>query len=323
MNYLDINSPISEIQICLSDKGWTKNNEQIIAVEKPGEGNMNVVLRVITDYRSFILKQSRPFVQKYQQIEAPLERIGVEQQFYKAIQSDDLQPHTPKILGYDAINYILILEDLGNCEDMSSVYQLKNVSDNLVKKLTDILKTIHESDIPSDFPDNLEMRKLNHQHIFELPFLVDNGFSLDDIQPGLQVLSIPYKNDTILKETVSEIGSMYLQEGNTLLHGDYYPGSWMTEKDNLYVIDPEFAFVGFAEFDLGVMAGHLLLATNDEGNIENILQNYDGPVDKKLVKKMAGIEIMRRIIGLAQLSLKRTLVEKEHLLKLAHKLITA
>ena len=48
-------------------------------------------------------------------------------------------------------------------------------------------------------------------------------------------------------------GERYLAEGSTLLHGDYYPGSWMTVDDAVFVIDPEFSFKGFPEFDLGVM----------------------------------------------------------------------
>lgn len=315
-------SPVPVIEEYLHDKGWLLPNERVSKINTAGEGNMNVVLRVTSNLRSFILKQSRPFVQKYKQIAAPLERIAIEKQFYEVIQVGYLLDHAPKTLGFDATNYVLILEDLGNCQDMSNIYHQRNVPDNIVKDLTTILKTIHSSDAPKDFPKNLEMRKLNHQHIFELPFLNDNGFSLDGIQPGLQGLSVPYKNDSALKKIISEIGSLYLHNGNTLLHGDYYPGSWMTEKDNLYIIDPEFAFVGFAEFDLGVMAGHLLIATHDKTYMDRILELYGNTVDRKLVKRMAGIEIMRRIIGLAQLPLQRTLSEKETLLKLAYKLIT-
>jgi 5-methylthioribose kinase len=36
----------------------------------------------------------------------------------------------------------------------------------------------------SDFPDTTGMHTLNHEHIFEFPFLEENGFDLDQIQPG-------------------------------------------------------------------------------------------------------------------------------------------
>ncbi|TMM59610.1 hypothetical protein FEE95_08605 [Maribacter algarum] len=297
------------------------SKEKILSIEKPGEGNMNVVLRIKTSQRSFVLKQSRPFVQKYQQIEAPLNRIAVEHQFYNSVQSDALKNHIPSILGYDATQHLLVLDDLGNCEDMTNIYASRNISENFLQKLVAILTLIHNSEVPSNFPENGEMRELNHQHIFVLPFLEDNGFQLDDIQEGLQELSMPYKQDDDLKEIVNEIGNKYLSSGNTLLHGDYYPGSWMTEGDNLYIIDPEFGFVGFAEFDLGVMAAHIIMATGEEAYLNSIYDFYDGNADKKLVSRVAGTEIMRRLIGLAQLPLERSIEEKQYLLELARKMI--
>jgi len=322
LNYIDSTSSYKTIQNLLLDQGLIEQGERVLSLKKPGDGNMNVVLRVRTNERSFILKQSRPFVQKYRQIEAPIGRIAVEHQFYKTIQSSELNKNLPATLGFDAKHHILILEDLGHCEDMTSMYATKNIENNTLRKLTSILSLIHNNDPPDSFPYNMEMRRLNHQHIFVLPFLEDNGFQLDDIQEGLQSISIPYKKDDSLTAVVDEIGNKYLSRGNTLLHGDYYPGSWMTEAENIYVIDPEFGFVGFAEFDLGVMTAHIIMATSDASYLESIYDFYDGKADKKLMAQIAGIEIMRRLIGLAQLPLKRSIEEKQYLLELARKMFS-
>ncbi|MFK7813032.1 MAG: phosphotransferase [Maribacter sp.] len=321
MNYFDIKTPVTELKQYLVSNNWMQADEQILSVEKPGEGNMNVVLRFKTNKRSFILKQSRPFVQKYQQIEAPLNRIAVEHEFYQAIQNESLRQNMPSILGYDEIEHLLILEDLGHCQDMSSIYAAKQIDENQLRRLTSILAAIHESEVPNSFPENMAMRQLNHQHIFVLPFLEDNGFQLDNIQEGLQEISMQFKQDTALKAIVKKVGAKYLSPGNTLLHGDYYPGSWMTETENLYVIDPEFGFVGFAEFDLGVMAAHVVMATSDESYLHSIFNSYHLKADKTLMTQVAGIEIMRRLIGLAQLPLDRSIKEKQYLLELAQKMI--
>ncbi len=312
----------SSLKAYLVSQGWSSKAEHISKIAIAGEGNMNVVLRITTNQRSFILKQSRPYVQKYQDIPAPLERILVEKKFYETIsENKNLQPHFPKIIGYDTAAYILMMEDLGDCDDMGFLYVKKGIDDTHLKKLTSILKNIHATAPSLDFPENSEMRKLNHQHIFVLPFLESNGFSLDAVQPGLQTLSAPYRRDEELKAVVLEIGERYLSKGTTLLHGDYYPGSWMTNTRNLYVIDPEFSFIGFAAFDIGVMVAHCILATNQEAYLEKIVQFYGGDVSKELIRKTAGIEIMRRIIGLAQLPLSRSLAEKEELLRLAKKMM--
>ena len=66
MFLFDQNTPLNEINRYLSDKiSFLERKELINQIEIAGEGNMNVVLRLKTQKRSFILKQSRPYVQKY------------------------------------------------------------------------------------------------------------------------------------------------------------------------------------------------------------------------------------------------------------------
>ncbi|PIB26347.1 hypothetical protein BFP75_08520 [Maribacter sp. 4G9] len=305
----------------LAERQWLQPKENIEQLSKAGEGNMNVVVKVQTDQRSFILKQSREYVQKYQDIPAPIERIAVEKAFYIAVSNKKLQAHFPRILGYDKDAHVLYMEDLGDCKDMTFLYHQRTIPKNQLDALVKVLYKIHTSEAPGDFPQNMEMRTLNHQHIFVLPFLEDNGFSLDTVQQGLQDLAAPYKRNTALKSVIAGLGNKYLSQGDTLLHGDYYPGSWMSKNEEVYVLDPEFGFVGFPEFDLGVMAAHLIMATHERRYLDTLGKTYPGPFDKHLVAQLAGVEIMRRLIGLAQLPLERSIQEKQALLAMAEELI--
>jgi 5-methylthioribose kinase len=319
--YLDVNSSILDFEMSLNTMGFLDlKQERILSIEKPGEGNMNVVLRIRTNTRSFIVKQSRPFVQKYQDITAPIERIDVEFQFYKAVTNKVIAPHIPKILAYNVDNYLLILEDLGDCKDMSYLYDDRTMRSSQMHELIDIAAEIHKSK-PTAYPENMDLRLLNHQHIFVLPFLKDSDFHLDDIQNGLQELALIYRHDGALKTEISKIGEQYLSKGDTLLHGDYYPGSWMTKENHTYVIDPEFSFMGFAEFDIGVMAAHSIMISMNTDCLETIKNRYPKKLNAKLLAQVAGIEIMRRLIGLAQLPLKRSIEEKKVLLNMARTLI--
>ncbi|WP_405414586.1 phosphotransferase [Maribacter sp. Asnod1-A12] len=311
----DIN--IELLSAFLRKEGILSAEEKVKATEKPGEGNMNVVLRIRTNMRTFIAKQSRPFVQKYQDIPAPINRIAVEHQFYETIEKKAIDQHLPKVLGFLPKDHLLFLEDLGESEDFSFVYEKRNISKSHLEQLTTIAMGIHESAVSSAYPENLELRKLNHQHIFVLPFLEENGFSLDQVQVGLQALSLPLKQDILLKEKISALGELYLSTGGVLLHGDYYPGSWMGLKDQVFVLDPEFSFLGVAEFDLGVMAAHLFMATGNTKILEEIVESYTAPINVKLMQEFAGVEVIRRLIGLAQIPLSRTLEEKKELLHLA------
>ena len=317
---ISVDSSISELQGYLEQLKWI-DNEVISDVVSAGEGNMNVVLRIMTDRRSFILKQSRPYVQKYPDIPAPIERIDVEAQFYDALGKSEVSQHLPKVMNYAPQEHLLMMSDLGDIMDMTSIYNTRVVSDTHIHQLVQIAYQCHRSSVSAAFPPNMELRQLNHQHIFTLPFDMNNGFSLDDVQAGLQELARPYQQNLELKSVIAEMGENYLSHGDILIHGDYYPGSWMHSGEELYVLDPEFAHLGQAEFDLGVMTAHLIMATHDMAYRSKVIDAYPIDIDKLLLSRYAGIEIMRRLIGLAQLPISRTLAEKKDLLDIAVTLI--
>lgn len=299
-----------------------QENEILLNSEPAGESNMNAVFRITTNLRSVILKQSKNFVRKYPQIQAPIERIFVEYKFLTLADTDStLKKYSPKVLDFLPEEHLLIMEDLGKGTDFSEIYKSEiDLILDIVKYLCEYLNALHKLE-PIEFPDNSSMKALNHEHIFVFPFLTDNGFDLDTVQEGLQKLSLKYKNDQVLKRKIVEIGKKYLSQGETLLHGDFYPGSWLKTQNGLKIIDPEFGFQGDPEFDLGVLFAHLDLSQQDETFKQKILQDYVQPISPNLLNQYQGVEILRRIIGIAQLPLSLSLEEKEDLMDKAVELI--
>ena len=108
---------------------------------------------------------------------------------------------------------------------------------------------------------------------------------------------------------------------NTKVYAQISEKIQLSKDNQLFIIDPEFGFLGFKEFDLGIMAAHLIMATHDISYIKKIESSYPSEIDIELLQNIAGIEIMRRLIGLAQLPLNRTLLEKAELLTMAKNLI--
>lgn len=318
------NIDLKALTAYLRKQTWIEPEANVSLIEKPGEGNMNRVLRILTQKGTLILKQSTDFVVKYPEIPAPISRIDVEQQFYQlATAIPDLQKHQPAIIGYDASNHLMAMEDLGSASDFTFLYQSKHaLNEELAITIAKSLDTLHNHEFSEQeingFPPNKELRLLNHQHIFELPLLGDNGFDLDGITPGLQEASMTYKSDEALKSKAAALGARYLGSGSTLLHGDYYPGSWLHTDKGFQLIDPEFCFFGPAEFDLGVLLAHLKLAEQSESIRDLIMKTYTVEVDSTLLRQFEGIEIIRRLIGLAQLPLSMELKNKKELLEYAY-----
>lgn len=313
-----------ELKAYLIANNLISTKASILGYSKAGEGNMNFVMRLITSEGNLILKQSRDYVNKYPQIAAPIERVAVEKAFFDVVNNDvTLAEFSPSVLHFDAENHLLVLEDLGNGKDFMKLYQDQStISASDIESLISYLVKLH-SQKSLAFPSNSAMKELNHEHIFHFPYMEENGFNLDDIQEGLQDLAMAYKTDNRLKQEIEKIGERYLSQGKTLLHGDFYPGSWLKVDAEVKVIDPEFGFLGDPEFDLGVMMAHFEMSKIAPSVLKKCLSQYENErkVDNKLLQQYQGIEIMRRLIGIAQLPVNLSLNEKRELLKKAKALI--
>ena len=313
---------VDRLENYLKKQNWLLPNEKVLAVEIPGVGNMNFTLRVKTSERSFIIKQSRNYVEKYPNVSAPVERAIRESEFYTLIAGYDLlKEQMPNLNGIDVNNCVLNLEDLGKGVDYTYLYKKKETIDWAdLQKIIAFAATLHKT-INTDITDvrlpNRDMRKLNHEHIFIYPYLRENGLNLDDLLPGLKEIGDDFKADNALKRKVEELGKSYLEDGNTLLHGDYFPGSWLKTSNGIKIIDPEFCYFGDPEFEIGVTLAHLKMSSQSQDLIERALKSYMdlAPLDSDLCYQFMSVEILRRILGLAQLKLDLCLEERTNLLE--------
>jgi len=326
---IDIGNP-EALGKYLSARGMLGAGDSIVSATVAGEGNMNYTIRVTTKTGSLIVKQANPYVQKYPQLAAPQSRALVEAKFYLSVQDEPaLHKMMPGLLDVDEQNFILMLEDLGDARDMSYLYQDGNcLSENELGSLVQYLNALHcgfKKPGEDELMSNRALRLLNYDHIFKYPLLEDNGFDLNGVQPGLQELSMKFKKNESLKEKAFAMGEQYLADGNTLLHGDFYPGSWLNASGAIKIIDPEFSFYGPAEFDLAVMKAHLLLADHPATLVGSLIEGYEAPANfnHELFDGFTGMEIIRRLIGLAQLPLSLSLAKKEKLLNKAAGLLKA
>src|SRR4051794_4857612 len=257
--------------------------------------------------RIVIVKQSRPWVEKYDFIEAPWDRAISELRFYQRIASiEPVARRMPKLLGADPQARVLVLEDLGSSRDLTSVYRGEAIAGATLVELASYLRALHDATRGSAEASlaNREMRQLNHQHIYEIPLQENNGLDLVAIEPALVDVARELREDREYRRLVAATGEPYLADGACLLHGDYFPGSWLATDAGVRVIDPEFCFFGDAEFDLGVCAAHLSLARRPRAELATFLDAYGVmAMDDELLARFAACEVMRRLVGYAQLPL--------------------
>ena len=304
-----------------------REGDRVTGREIPGAGNMNYTLRVFTQEGSFILKQARPWVEKYPEIEAPWDRVLSEAEFYERARGQpELAERMPHLLAVDAQSRILVITDLGSASDFTDIYSDRPPSDLEFSELAEWLSSLHNcvfGEAERKRLRNRGMRTLNHEHIFNFPLRADNGLDLDSITSGLKEKAEEFVEDGIFVKAVQAVGAIYLSDGPTLVHGDFFPGSWLRSEKGTHVIDAEFCFFGVGEFDVGVCCAHFCLARLHGGALTKFLESYSGSIsfDQRLMKQFAGVEIMRRLIGVAQLPLTYGLKEKVELLSLSRRLV--
>lgn len=298
----------------LVERGVLEAGERPVHVSKAGDGNMNCTVRVVTPRRRLIVKQGRPWVEKYDHIPAPWNRTLVEAAFYQAVGRDpEVARRMPDLVHVDAALRVLVLEDIDG-PDLTALYRGAELDQTSVSALVAYLIALHRLPAGGDESAvfaNREMRTLNHQHIFDFPLVVSNGLHLDAVTAGLQTIADQLKGDTAFVRRVTELGVRYLADGDRLVHGDFFPGSWLQSSRGPVVIDPEFCFRGAGEFDFGVMIGHLILAEQRSATIEAVRDAMPSTYDTPMAMQFAGVEIMRRLIGVAQLPLNAAPLEQK------------
>jgi len=303
----------------LRRRGLQEHAEGAVALEPAGEGNMNLTLRARAGDQSWILKQARPWVERYPNIPAPVERAQVEARFYELVRAGPVERRMPALLDFDPETNILIFEDLGAGEDCSHLYDPAHTSTELFEDLARLLAAIHMT--PIDAPlTNRAMRELNAAHIFRIPFADKPALDLDAITPGLARRAAPIRRDQRVREAAQRLERVYLADAQTLLHGDYYPGSWIRAARGVALIDPEFGFTGDPAFDVGVFAAHAVLTSPHPQpalarRVIEMCTDAGVRCDADLARGFAGVEILRRLLGVAQLPLPNDLERKTAMLE--------
>jgi 5-methylthioribose kinase len=308
---------------------WIAAGDAVRSAGPAGDGNMNCTLRVVTGAGRLILKQGRPWVERYPEIPAPADRTLVEAAFYACVSAHEgVAGRMPRLVGIDHDQRVLVLDDCVGMTDLTGVYEAAPWPAAIEAQLLEYLAALHRVPVadPARAPwANQAMRALNHEYIFRLPLASNRDLHarLDSITPGLGALAAALSTEAALVAAVESLGECYLHgPPRALLHGDFFPGSWLSDGASARVIDPEFCFAGEPAFDYGVMAAHLILGGHWAAARRTGAAADAAGHDARLAGAFAGVEVMRRLIGVAQLPrLGRSLADKAALLQASRRLV--
>jgi 5-methylthioribose kinase len=241
-------------------------------IAEVGDGNLNFVYFASNAKRpekSVVVKQAPPFLRLVGKT-WPLTRHRMEREVAALRRFGALCPqHVPRVYHADNERFLMVMQRLSSHRILR-----QGLMDGIVyPKLAGHLSTYlaHTLFFGSDLylaPDvkkqavsaaiNGELCKITEDLVFTYPFEdhASNVYSAAFPRAEIERLW----RSPALRVAVGEMKWSFMNDAQTLLHGDLHTGSIMVNQDETYVIDPEFAFYGPIGFDVGALLANFLLA---------------------------------------------------------------
>ncbi|MEC1180618.1 S-methyl-5-thioribose kinase [Metasolibacillus meyeri] len=211
------------------------------------------------------------------------------------------------------------------------------MAENLIRTTDFLMNPIKKKQLQKQFI-NPELCEITEHLVYTEPYI---DFKKQNIltKGNEEFIHNFVYNDKELHIKVAKLKQQFLTQGQTLLHGDLHTGSIFINEKTLKVIDPEFAFYGPIGYDVGNLVANLTfswlraLAFNESAYVHWVEEALVDTMEKfefkarAILKEsseqftvyeevaeeflasvlrdtfaIAGLEINRRIIGLAKVA---------------------
>ena len=242
-----------------------------LVIEEIGDGNLNYVFLVTSGSdagRQLIVKQAVPYLRCVGE-SYPLSRERMTYEIRSLEHFAKLSRHIPKIYHSDEEMSLLIMEYLANhiimrkgmIEGVKYPHFAEHISSFLASTLfrtsSLYLSGSDKRKLISRYIGNSELCKLTEDFVFTAPYM-EHETNAD--LPELSDLARRIADDVELKTKILHLKYKFMNQSDALLHGDLHTGSIMVNRDETYVIDSEFAFVGPMGFDTGALIANLVMS---------------------------------------------------------------
>lgn len=238
-----------------------------LEVEEIGDGNINYVflVRDRLNQKSVVVKQADTLLRSSGR---PLDinRNKIEAEILQ-IQHQLVPEFVPKLFYYDEKMAALTMEDISAYKNLRYELEQESIFPNLADEISTFLveTLLSTTDLVWNRQDkkrqvshfiNVDMCDISEDLVFTEPYnnyKQQNNILLENQDFVEQEI---YNNPTLIAE-VAKLRNNYLNNAQSLLHGDLHSGSIFINQKGMKVIDPEFAFYGPMGYDMGNVLGNL------------------------------------------------------------------
>ena len=221
--------------------GWIRAEQG--HVEPLGWGVSNIVLRIATPERTFVLKQSRPRLRTRDTWISDIERVYREQEVMQLLHPLLPEPTVPEVLFSDRPNYVFAMSHAPPGSQVWKETLLRGQVDLAVgERAGRILGQIHET-------------TARDTRLVE-PFADHTVFVQLRVDPFYRRIQ---ERCPEVAEAVEPIIQRMLTRKEALCHGDYSPKNILTHERGFTLVDYETGHFGDPTMDLGFFLSHLIL----------------------------------------------------------------
>jgi len=252
----------------------------------------------------------------------PQDQLGLlkaEAAFCQLIENYEyLSRFMPLFRGYDEGEKILIYDSIEDGKNLSTLYNNRIIEHEEIQLLTKWLSLLHrlrfEKNIRGQF-DTSNNKIFSGLFKQEIPAAILEN---DAAYSGEMILLYEEinKDENVLKR-IDALSSIYAQESETLIHGNFTPSNWFRSDSGVAIANPCFARFGSPEFDLGLFIAHLKLAQVAQEKIDIVLDSYENrdDINLTLMNHFVALEILywqfygRKQFVSGNLKMSKSLVE--------------
>ncbi|WP_174733623.1 S-methyl-5-thioribose kinase [Mesobacillus harenae] len=245
-----------------------------------GDGNLNYVFRVVDEKsgQSIIIKQAGPVARISDEFKLSTDRNRIESEIL-TLQAKLAPGFVPQMFNYDPVMNCCVMEDLSDHEIMRTALVnhkkfplfADHITTFMVKTLlltSDVVLGHKEKKELVKRFINPELCEISEDLVFTEPFY--DCPRNEVFEPVRDFVAREFWADERLALETAKLKFEFLNNAQSLLHGDLHTGSIFVKENSTKVIDPEFAFYGPAGYDIGNVIANLIFAySNAKATIED------------------------------------------------------
>lgn len=246
------------------------NSNDDLQIEEVGDGNVNYIYRV-TDKsgKSLIVKFADSFIRGSDTRELSTKRNEIEYEIL--LRQDGLSNGAvPKVYHYSKDMSCIIMEDMHDYKVLREAMMNGETFDHFAKdiatflyntlfKTTDLVMDVAEKKEVAGRLVNIDMCEISERLVFTEPYMNNQGLNKYHADNTDFVLEHLYNNDA-LKTEVAILKNRFMNNTQSMIHGDLHAGSIFINDKDLQVFDPEFSFYGPMGYDIGNVVGSFIIS---------------------------------------------------------------